>query len=552
MLLTLNHLSKSYGDRQVLHDVSLAVGDGQRIGLVGANGVGKSTLLKIIAGEVEADGGTITLAAGIRTGYLPQALVTPGGFAIQDLLDHALGELRTMETRLHDLEAHMATANGDLDRTMREYGDLLEQFERQGGYDIDHRITLVLEGLGVRHLAHDRLLTTLSGGEQSRLGLGALLLRAPDMLLLDEPTNHLDLAALTWLEAYLSTYPGGMLIVSHDRHFLNRAVNTIVEIDEHSHEAKQYTGDYDAYRHAKALERRRWEEDYARQQEEIRALRLESNTTARRVGYHRPIDGDKFLRFHKQTRVQQTVARRLNSAEERLRRIEANPVPEPPKPLRFDADFDPQDLKSQWPLAVSGLSKRYGEHWIFRDVGFTLEARSRMVITGPNGAGKSTLLRVLAGLEAPDGGDIAVSPQVRMGYLEQGHRITDPEPAVLDAYRTGLTGETQHHITDLLALGLFRYEDLRQRVADLSSGQQRKLQLARLIALRPNLLLLDEPTNFVSFDVLEAFEEALRTFPGPVVAASHDRRFIERFGGVIWELDNQRLVKVSEATTASS
>ena len=552
MLLTLNHLSKSYGDRQVLSDVSLTLARGQRVGLVGANGVGKSTLLKIVTGEVEPDGGTVSLGTGIQPGYVPQVLAVPGHVTITDLFDDALRELRAMESRLRDLEARMAAAPDDLEGVMREYGDLLERFERQGGYDLDHRVALVLDGLGIAHLAQDRRVSTLSGGEQSRLGLAAMLLQGPDLLLLDEPTNHLDLTALTWLEDYLSAYPGGMLIVSHDRHFLNRIVNAVVEIDEHSHQAKRFAGDYDAYREAKRLERRRWEEDYARQQAEIRELRLEMNTTARRVGFHRPGDGDKFLRFHRKTTVERTVSRRLSSAEERLRRIEVDPVPEPPKPLRFEPDFDPQGLKSHWPLAVSGLGKRFGARWVLRDVSFILEARGRMVITGANGAGKTTLLRLLAGLDAPDTGDVTVSPQVRIGYLEQGQPAFDLDLTVLDVYRAGLPGDVQHHITDLLASGLFRYEDVRQPVGHLSSGQQRKLQIARLMGLRANLLLLDEPTNYVSFDVLEALEDALRDFPGPVIAVSHDRRFIERFGGVVWTLRDGQLVPASEVDTALS
>ncbi len=540
MLLTLDHLSKFYGDRQVLDDVSLALGSGQRIGLVGANGVGKSTLLKIAAGAVEPDVGSVMLASGVRLGYLPQTLDVPGEQTITAVLDTALGDLHALEAHLHDLEARMAT-DDDLDGIMAAYGEALERFERQGGYDLDHHQERVVIGLGLDHLPRTRTVGSLSGGERSRLGLAALLLQAPDLLLLDEPTNHLDLAALTWLEDTLAAWRGALLVVSHDRAFLNRTVNVIVEIDEHTHAAVRYTGDYDAYLRAKAQARRRWEEDYARQQEEIRALRLEMNTTARSVGHNRPMDGDKLLRFHKKTRVQITVARRMNSAEEKLRRIEENPVPEPPEPLRFDPDFDPQDLKSHWPLTASGLGRRFGARWVLRDVTFALGPRSRIVLTGPNGAGKSTLLRLLAGIDAPDEGSVTINPQVRVGYLDQGQPFAETDRSLLEVYRDGTPGEEQHAITDLLASGLFRYEELRQPVRELSSGQQRKLQIARLIAARANLLLLDEPTNTVSFDVLEALEDALRAFPGPVIAASHDRRFIERFGGEVWALDEGRL-----------
>ena len=541
MLLIIHHLSKSYGDNSVLQDVSLMLDSGQRVGLVGANGVGKSTLLKLAAGEIEADGGTVTLSPGAQLGYLPQTLTVPAGWTIRDLLDGALSHLRALEAHLRDLESRMASANVNLDAIMADYGEALDRFERLGGYEIDLRVERVLTGLGVAHLSDTRQVATLSGGEQARLGLAMLLLQAPDVLLLDEPTNHLDAAALSWLEDYLAAYRGALLIVSHDRTFLNRTANAIIEIDKHSHAAARYSGDYDAYVRAKVLARRQWEDDYARQRDEIKTLRMEMNTTARRVGYHHVVEGDKFLRFHKKTCVERTVSRRLNSAEEKLRRIEADPIPEPPQPLRFEPDFDPQNLKTPWPLTVSGLSKRYGSRCVLRDVGFSIGKRSRIVITGPNGAGKTTLLRLLAGLETPDSGEVMVNPQVRIGYLEQGQVTVPPSLTVLDVYRADLPGEEQHHIADLLASGLFRYEDLRHPADRLSSGQQRKLQIARLMAERANLLMLDEPTNFVSFDVLEALEAALHDFPGAIIAVSHDRRFIERFGGEIWTLDNARL-----------
>ncbi len=541
--LRLENLSKSYGDRPVLHGVSLTLGSGQRFGLVGANGVGKSTLLKIVAGEIEPDGGAVTRSPNARLGYLPQTLATFNGQTIDGLLEAAFAEQRGLERRLRALEDRMAAADGDLDAILAEYGELAERFERLGGYDLDHRIELVLDGLGIAHLPRQRPIETLSGGEQARLGLALLLLAGPDILLLDEPTNHLDAAALAWLESVLATYRGALLVVSHDRAFLNAVATVIVAIDEHDHTATRYTGNYDAYQRAREQARRRWEEDYARQQDDIRALRLEISNSSRQVGHHRPAtDGDKFLRAFKKGRVQGTVSRRVSAAEEKLHRIESDPIPEPPKPLRFDPDFDPQALKSPWPLSVSGLGKQYGGRWVLRDVAFTLDRRSRIVITGPNGAGKSTLLRLLAGREAPDSGTIVVYPQVKIGYLDQGQAEVNSTLTVLEAYRAGRPGEERHHITDLLASGLFTYADVRQQVGQLSTGQQRKLQIARLIAERANLLLLDEPTNFISFDVLEALEDALRAFPGPVIAVSHDRRFIERFGGERWALAGGQLI----------
>jgi macrolide transport system ATP-binding/permease protein len=544
MSILITNISKSYGIHQILDNASLVVSGGQRIGLVGANGVGKSTLLKIIVGEIEPDGGTITIANQVRIGYLPQAMIDFGTKTIDDLVAEAVRDLQTLEERMRSLERQMTETGANLETIMAEYGQVAEQFEQHGGYELAHRVDSILTGLRVGHIARQRQIATLSGGERSRVGLAMLLLQVPDVLLLDEPTNHLDFASLEWLESYLQGYRGAMLIVSHDRQFLNRAATSIVEIEEHSQKARQYTGNYDAYLEAKTLERQRWQFDYERQQEEIKALRHEIKTTARQVSHNRaPKDGDKFLKGFKRGRVENTVSRRVSSAEERLRRIEADPIPKPPDDLNFEPDFDPQTIKGHTPLFVSGLVKAFGRQTVLDGVSFTLGLRSRIALVGANGTGKSTLLKILAGLLPIDEGEIYINPQVKIGYLDQDQESLQPGRTVLETYSADLPGHAQQHITALLASGLFRYEEVGRQVGQLSSGQKRKLQIARLMAERANLLLLDEPTNYVSFDVLEAFEAALRAFPGPVVAASHDRRFLEQFGGEVWELRDGHLIR---------
>jgi macrolide transport system ATP-binding/permease protein len=540
MCLVVNNLSKSYGDQTVLNQVSFVVNPNQRIGLVGPNGVGKSTLLKIITGEIEPDGGTVAYPIDIQIGYLAQTLAAFRDHTIAELIAESMSHLVQLEARMRQLEVQMV-GNYAL---VEEYGEVAEQFERCGGYEMEHRVELVLSGLGIDHIDQRRPVSSLSGGEQSRFGLAVLLLQAPDLLLLDEPTNHLDVTSLNWLETYLQTYHGAMLIVSHDREFLNRVATGVVEIDEFTHGAKSYVGNYDAYLQAKVVEHRRGLEDFERQQEEIKALRHEMKVTSRQVGHNRPpTDGDKFLKYHRKMIVQQTISRRISSAEERLRRIEANAIPTPPEPLRFDPDFDPDALKSRMPLVVSGISKSFGINPVLDGVSFVLGSRSRIMLLGPNGAGKSTLLKILAGQESADSGEVILNPQVQIGYLDQTQERLLSRQTVLAAYCDGLEGEEQQHISVLLSSGLFRYEELRREVRQLSSGQKRKLQIARLIADKANLLLLDEPTNYVSFDVLEALEDALEHFPGPVVAVSHDRRFIERFDGEIWRLQKGKLVQ---------
>jgi macrolide transport system ATP-binding/permease protein len=537
MLLAIDTLSKAYGDNLVLSQVSLTLDSGQKLGLVGANGVGKSTLLKIIVGEQPADSGTVRIPTGVAVGYLPQTLGAADTQTVEQLIIAAQGDLLRIEARMHVLERAMAGAGDRLPAILTEYGRLSETYERRGGYAMGHRLDAVLAGLQIDHLPRHRTVGTLSGGEKSRVGLAALLLASPELLLLDEPTNHLDFAALAWLESYLHDYRGGLIVVSHDRHFLNQTVTAILEIDEHSKEARHYSGSYDFYAEIKAQERVKREDEYWRQQEEIWELRRQIKTKARQVAHNRPArDGDKFLKYFKAEQVADAISRNVRSAEEKLRRIEADPIPRPPRLLQINPEFDPAVLASRLPLEANGLCKRYGDTVLLSNVSLAVTATSRIVILGPNGAGKSTLLRILAGQEAPDAGTVRCSPSVVLGYLDQEQESLDAGVTLYRAFRGDRIGEWEELKAELLGYGLFSYPDLEKRVGTLSVGQKRKLQIACLLSRHANLLLLDEPTNHVSLDVLEQFEAALSAFAGPVVAVSHDRRFIQRFAREIWEL----------------
>jgi len=356
------------------------------------------------------------------------------------------------------------------------------------------------------------------------------------LLLLDEPTNHLDFASLEWLEGYLSNYRGAIVMVSHDRQFLNRTVNQIFEIDEHVHHLKKYDGNYDAYTQAKAAERAAWEEEYERQQEEIKELRKRIRETARNVGYHRPAtDNDKTAYNFFGARVQNTISRGVRAAEEQLRRIEANPVPKPPKLMQVSSAFNVEPLLAEVVIRVSNLTKCWNETCILDDVNFTLGAGARVLLFGPNGSGKTTLLKLLMGMESANRGEIRIVDSARIGYLPQDPQM-DLDKTVLDTYRYGQVGYEAEFVGRLIGYGLFRLDDMQKKVGQLSIGQRRKLEIARLMAEGPNVLLLDEPTNYISLDVLEAFEAAIVSFPGPVVAVSHDRWFMQRFGGKVWEL----------------
>jgi macrolide transport system ATP-binding/permease protein len=538
MLLAIDTISKAFGDYQVLNNITFAIHAGQKIGLVGANGVGKSTLLKIITGELEPDSGTVQIASGVEVGYLPQVLAAAETQTIAQLLDQAVGNLSQIEAQIHQVEEAMATPGDQLTELLAQYSALTEDFEQRGGYALAHRSAEVFAGLGVAHLPRERLVATLSGGEKARVGIAALLLRAPDLLLLDEPTNHLDFAALTWLEGYLQHYPGGLMVVSHDRHFLNQTVNTLIEIDEHSREGKLYSGNYDFYARVKVQERAKWIESYWAQQEEIWELRKLIKTKARQNPFERaPRDNDKFAYTFKAEKLQSSISRHIRTAEERLQRIEADPIPKPPKTIEINPEFDPQTLVSKMPLTLTGIYKQYGSQPILHDINCTVEPQSRIVIVGPNGAGKSTLLKIMAGVEEPDTGEVFVAASVVIGYLDQEQETLAKAETLLDAYRLGRAGDWEELKAELLQYGLFTWPDLLKPVKTLSVGQKRKLQIAQLIAQRANLLLLDEPTNHISLDALEEFEQALLRFPGPIVAVSHDRRFIERFANEIWTVE---------------
>lgn len=581
-ILSIEQGSKSFGERVVLESISLSLAYGDRVGLVGANGSGKSTLLKILAGEMELSLGTVLLAPSIPLGYLPQAFEPKGHLTITALLEDATREIQEMHVAINRLTNLMTRLSDDahaLERVLSEYGDLQARFEHRGGYDLPHRVDAVLQGLRLASIDRDRPVSSLSGGERVRLGLAAVLIQSPDLLLLDEPTNHLDREALAWIEQYLAAYSGALMVVSHDRLFLNLTVNQIIEIDEYSHRAKRYSGNYDMYQHQKTLERAQWQERYATQQAQIQELKQRIQTAHQHVGHNRPPkDNNKMAYKGHRAKVERTVGRNIQSAEVELMRIQANAVPRPPKPLCFDANFD--CVASHHSVAVTCSDVSYvlanGRH-LFEEVRFTLGRSERMLIVGPNGAGKTTLLNVVAGVRTPSTGIVFRPAGTRVGYVPQDLIWSDPGQTVLEEFRSGLVkkgyrrsvelsshqtawsvnGDEQsiqersriHEesreaaVAQLLSYQLFRYEEFNLPCATLSPGQHRKLRIAKLMVSGANLLVLDEPTNHLSFAILEEFERALSVFPGAIVAVSHDRRFIERFQGDVWTLNSGRLTQ---------
>ncbi|WP_207946520.1 ribosomal protection-like ABC-F family protein [Actinomadura sp. 7K507] len=515
-------VSKSFDGRPVLDSVTCSLAAGERTGIIGENGSGKTTLLRLLAGRERPDQGEVVVHADGGVGYLAQDERLPPQATVQQVIDRALSDLRAVEGRMRRLEAAMA--GGD-ESGMAEYGELTSVFELRGGYDADARVERALHGLGLGLVGRDRAVGGLSGGEQVRLRLAAVLAAAPEVLLLDEPTNHLDDDALSWLEEHLRTRRGTTVAVSHDRTFLERVATSLLEVDADRRTVDRYGNGYAGYLAEKAAARRRWTQAHDRWRADIDRLREAAATTARQVAPGRPMkDGNKMAYDRAGGRVQQSLAGRVRNAEERLRRLLADPVPPPPEPLRFTPVLRARRLEGTV-LDAAGIAvtDRLGR------TSLTVDAGERLLITGPNGAGKSTLLRVLAGETAPDSG--SVTRRARTGHLPQEPRPGKPDETVLAAFARGRAGDAAEHTERLLSLGLFDRDRFSVPVGLLSAGQRQRLALARLLTEPSDVLLLDEPTNHLSPALVEELETALDGYDGAIVIVSHDRRLRRRWQG---------------------
>ncbi|WP_058043633.1 ribosomal protection-like ABC-F family protein [Streptomyces roseifaciens] len=531
--LSVKDVTKSYGTRTVLDQVSFTVRPGEKAAVVGENGSGKSTLLRLIAAAEVPDAGELTVSFPGGTGHLAQTLDLDPGCTVQDAVDLALAELRDMERRLRTAEERLGEAS---EGELAAYGELLIAYEERGGYEADARVDAAMHGLGLAGITRDRVLGSLSGGEQSRLALACVLAAAPELLLLDEPTNHLDAAAVHWLEEHLRAHRGTVVAVTHDRGFLERIATTILEVDRDARTVHRYGDGWAGYRAAKAAARRRAEQEHANWLEEVARTEELLEAAGRRLA---TTGKDPQQGFGKHRRSHEAkLGGQVRSVRERLAHLQRNPVAAPPEPLRFTAALSaaggghPADR----PLAeLDGIA--VGER-LRLDGLLALAPGQRLLVTGENGAGKTTLLRVLAGDLEPDAG--AVRCPARIGYLAQELPARSTRLPLLAAFAAGRPGLPEEYAEQLLALGLFREEDLHVAVTSLSAGQQRRLQIASLVTRPADLLVLDEPTNHVALDLVEDLEAALTAYPGAVVAVSHDRGFRERFPGERLELRGGR------------
>ena len=519
IILSVQEVKKSFGTHEVLKKVSFTLQDGERMGLVGVNGCGKSTLLKIIAGEETADEGQVSLQKGLRLGYLAQQSELSGEETVQEALESVFAPLVRMEEELRALEAEMASCGEDpeaLRRLGSRYDALTRAFEQGNGYGWRSSVQGVLAGLKLRPF-RDMPTKRLSGGERTRLCLGRLLLTEPDLLLLDEPTNHLDLKSIAWLEDYLGAYRGAVLVISHDRYFLDHVCGRMAEMLMGVVET--YTGNYTEY-----LEKRT-----AVFETRMKAWELQQKEIAREEAIIAT-----YRRFNREKSIKAAESR-----EKRLEKIERLERPQEEGTVRFR--FETRRRTGEDVLVLQDLKKSFGGRVLFDRLQQKVKAGDRIALIGDNGTGKSTLLKCLTGEERPDSGSIRWGTGVDLGYYDQHQAGLHEEKTVLDEVWDRFPRLEQYEVRGALGLFLFTGDAVFAPIHTLSGGEKGRVCLTELMLRKDNVLLLDEPTNHLDMDSREVLEAALADFEGTIIAVSHDRYFINRFADKVWVLEGETL-----------
>lgn len=494
-------VSKSYGENLIIRKASFQINQGEKIGFIGDNGAGKSTLLKIISGEIKPDGGKIERSKGLRIGYLSQEVDLDSKKSIYEEAEEVFRELLAIEKRMHQLAGMMGEDSKNLKQIIEEYGKLEEEFESKGGYDYQARLKMVLSGFGFREGDLERSVEGLSGGERARLCYAKLLLSEPDLLLLDEPTNHLDLEAIEWLEEYLASYKGAVVVVSHDRYFLDRVAEKIWELEGGI--LRCYQGNYTRY-----LEQR---EQHILQQAKI--YKLQREEIRRQEDFiRRNIAGQN-------SRQAQSRKKML----EKMRKVE--------KPIRereIVVDFSSELRGGNKVLEVSNLSKSFPTKPLFKNVSFSLQRGDRLGVIGPNGTGKTTLLRIIMGKERADNGRVRIGKGIRLGYYDQYLAQLNPQSTVLEEVRSASPQMKDEELRTFLGKLLFTKEEVFSPIGNLSGGEQARVLLAKLMLKKVNFLILDEPTNHLDIKSRKVLEEALLRYDGTILLVSHDRYFLDK------------------------
>ena len=514
MILACHGIQKSFGEHLIVRDGSFHIEDHEKAALVGPNGAGKSTLLKMIVGELAPDDGNVILTKGKTLGYLAQHQEMQSGNTIYEEVRTAKADIIAMERRIREIEMELKHLSGDaLNDRLETYNRLMATFERENGYSCESEITGVLKGLGFTENDFTKPVDTLSGGQKTRVSLGKLLLTKPDILLLDEPTNHLDLNSIAWLETYILNYQGAVLIVSHDRYFLNKVVTKVLEIE--LGELRTYMGNYS---------------DYAAKKQQLRDIRLKEYLNQQQEIKHQEAVIEKLRSFNREKSI-----KRAESREKMLDKIERLEKPTQANDS-MDIRLEPDVVSGNDVLTVTDLSKSFDTQTLFTNVDFEIKRGERVAIIGNNGTGKTTLLKIINGIIPADSGQIRLGSKVHIGYYDQEHQVLHMDKTLFQEIQDTYPNMNNTQIRNTLAAFLFTGDDVFKLIRDLSGGERGRVSLAKLMLSDANFLLLDEPTNHLDITSKEILESALNRYTGTVLYVSHDRYFINRTATRILDL----------------
>lgn len=520
MILACHNLNKAFGEQVIVKNGSFHIEEHEKAALIGPNGAGKSTILKMIMGELPADEGEIILAKGKTIGYLSQHQELMSGNTIFEEVQSAKADIIRIEEQIRSIELELKHLSGEeLEKRLHTYHNLTALFERENGYAYQSEIVGVLKGLGFTEDDFDKKTDTLSGGQKTRVSLGKLLLTKPDVLLLDEPTNHLDMNSIAWLETYLMNYTGAVLIVSHDRYFLDRVVTKVVEVEHGG--LMMFHGNYSDFAAKKKLVREAKLKEYLKQQQEIK---------------HQEAVIDKLRSFNREKSI-----RRAESREKMLDKMVLIDKPiEDSAELRFT--LEPSCISGNDVLKVEHLSKSFGSLKLFEDINFEIKRGEHVAIIGDNGTGKTTLLKILNEVEPANSGSYTLGTNVHIGYYDQEHHVLHMEKTIFDEISDEYPHLTNTEIRNMLAAFLFTGDDVYKQIKDLSGGERGRVSLAKLMLSEANFLILDEPTNHLDITSKEILEKALNDYTGTLLYVSHDRYFINQTASRILDLVNHTFV----------
>jgi ATP-binding cassette subfamily F protein 3 len=519
MILACKNINKAFGTAQILQAVSFHVNEKEKVAIVGINGAGKSTLLKIVMKELAADSGEVILSKGSTIGYLAQHQNLSSDNSILAEMLTVKQDVINLDTNIRALELDMKHAEGvKLDQMLSAYTRLTHEFESKNGYAYQSEVTGILKGLGFIEEEFDKKVNTLSGGQKTRIALGKLLLSKPDIILLDEPTNHLDLISIAWLETFLLNYNGAVIVVAHDRFFLDKVVSKVVELD--NTKCQSYEGNYSAYAYKKSMLQNAMLKQYLNQQQEIK---------------HQEDVIAKLRSFNREKSI-----KRAESREKMLDKIDR--VDRPIDHTEMHFHLEPRIMSGNDVITVTGLSKSYDNLTLFNDLNFDIKRSEKVAIIGNNGTGKTTILKIINGQVEADGGEIKLGSKVKVGYYDQEHQVLDPEKSLFEELQDAYPHLDNTTVRNILAAFLFTEDDVFKRIKDISGGERGRVSLAKLMLSEANLLILDEPTNHLDITSKEILENAINHYSGTVLYVSHDRYFINKTATRILDLTEQNLL----------